>query len=407
MRDLLKATGASVIPLAKPRSRGSYEQGGIIATGGSGTASKAPMLSWYSSSATIPTNGFPSGVNARESTPDDEQAQLQKGPEDQSQSLGTALRGEITSDAGTNQGSTEIRTNGGGSSGGDADGREGGASEDASEVELKLRVISAAMHAVSVALSALSTLQDGHDGGGGDTQGTIDDGANDGSGGRGFENPVLLSDTGSSGNRGTASSGDYGGGGGRPDFRNTFEAGDDSATATPSHPQVIDQDAVPVAATTTAVTDRRGEESAADRFSPPDGDDPRTAGALEGNPAQSDSESAAAVPAGTNVEAAAAVGAPDMMESKAEGVGGYGRELARAAGTPTVDAIGGDVHLVAIVAGKRSLTRLLHFVDLVRGLGGVEAWGGGKGCLGCCEKEECGGEMGSGGCVLGGGRTGI
>lgn len=43
----------------------------------------------------------------------------------------------------------------------------------------------------------------------------------------------------------------------------------------------------------------------------------------------------------------------------------YGRELARAAGTPTVDAIDGDVHLVALVAGKRSLTRLLHFVDLV------------------------------------------
>ena len=44
----------------------------------------------------------------------------------------------------------------------------------------------------------------------------------------------------------------------------------------------------------------------------------------------------------------------------------YGRKLTRTAGTPTVDAIGGDVHLVAVVAGKRSLTRLLHFVDLVR-----------------------------------------
>lgn len=44
----------------------------------------------------------------------------------------------------------------------------------------------------------------------------------------------------------------------------------------------------------------------------------------------------------------------------------FGRELTRAAGTPTVDAIGGDVHLVALVGSKRSLTRLLHFVDLVR-----------------------------------------
>ena len=42
-----------------------------------------------------------------------------------------------------------------------------------------------------------------------------------------------------------------------------------------------------------------------------------------------------------------------------------GDAIWRAAGTPTLDAIGGDVHLVALVAGKRSLTRLLHFVDLV------------------------------------------
>lgn len=58
------------------------------------------------------------------------------------------------------------------------------------------------------------------------------------------------------------------------------------------------------------------------------------------------------------------VGAVTEMRSVG-GATAYGRELARAAGTPTVDAIGGDVHLVALVAGKRSLTRLLHFVDLV------------------------------------------
>lgn len=59
-------------------------------------------------------------------------------------------------------------------------------------------------------------------------------------------------------------------------------------------------------------------------------------------------------------------------ETAAEMVGGgagpprsFGSELARRAGTPTVDAIGGDVHLVAVIASKRSLTRLLHFVDLV------------------------------------------
>ena len=57
--------------------------------------------------------------------------------------------------------------------------------------------------------------------------------------------------------------------------------------------------------------------------------------------------------------------------SAAKTPGAYGRKLTRTAGTPTVDAIGGDVHLVAVVAGKRSLTRLLHFVDLVR------EWGGG------------------------------
>lgn len=48
------------------------------------------------------------------------------------------------------------------------------------------------------------------------------------------------------------------------------------------------------------------------------------------------------------------------------GVGvGVGDALWRVAGTPTLDAVSGDVHLVALVAGKRSLTRLLHFVDLV------------------------------------------
>lgn len=59
----------------------------------------------------------------------------------------------------------------------------------------------------------------------------------------------------------------------------------------------------------------------------------------------------------------------------------YGRKLTRTAGTPTVDAIGGDVHLVAVVAGKRSLTRLLHFVDLVRerkGRGGKAVVGDGS-----------------------------
>lgn len=54
-----------------------------------------------------------------------------------------------------------------------------------------------------------------------------------------------------------------------------------------------------------------------------------------------------------------------MPEEAGRGRGGVGDALWRIAGTPTLDAISGDVHLVALVADKRSLTRLLHFVDLV------------------------------------------
>ncbi|CAN0094218.1 unnamed protein product [Scytosiphon promiscuus] len=395
VRDLLKATGASVIPLAKPRSRGGgYEQGGIIATGGStgggggggGTGAKAPMLSWYSSAATIPTNGLPSAVNARDCTPegrDDEPAQPQRDPEEQG--LGTANAAFIgeRDDAGTKEG-TEIKTNGDGAQssssssngGGDADGRnaaEGGVA-DSSEGEAKLRVISAAMHAVSVALSALSTLQDGHGGGGGtdssggDVQSPADGGSNDGSG-RIFERPVLSSKPGTLREGGTAGAEDGGGGGDRAGLRNPSQIGDgaESATETTSRLQAVGRGT----AAATADNDLR-EVTAADRTYPIDGDDTSSAGGLGRSP-RGDNAAAAGVAAaahtGAIVGVAAEAALPDVVESKgaaaAEGGEGYGRELARAAGTPTVDAIGGDVHLVAIVAGKRSLTRLLHFVDLV------------------------------------------
>lgn len=76
-----------------------------------------------------------------------------------------------------------------------------------------------------------------------------------------------------------------------------------------------------------------------------------------------------------DADASADASAPSSSSSSSSSsTSGFGGELARVAGTPTVDAIGGDIHLVAVVAGKRSLTRLLHFVDLVRaeGLMGFE-----------------------------------
>lgn len=377
MRDLLKVTGASVIPLAKPRSRAGYEQGGIIATGGgttgTGAEAKTPMLSWYSSSATIPTNVFPSSVSAKEGTldgPNDGQAE---DPEDEGLETAEAAalrRGK--SDAGTSP-TTEIRTNGNGgrssnNDGGDVDGKETaeGASAVGSEAEAKLRVISAAMHAVSVALSALSTLQGGHGDGSGDVESAIDD-ESDNAGGRSITSPILSSKPSSSGNGGPAGAGD--GDGDRSDLRGTLKngAGADSTTPTTSHPPATDQDAVPAAATTIG-NDWR-EEAAVDGPSPIDGDDPSAAGgrgSVRGDEAAAAAAAVAMAP--TSADVGGAVAATDVIERKgATGVKGYGRELARAAGTPTVDAIGGDVHLVAIVAGKRSLTRLLHFVDLVRG----------------------------------------
>ncbi|CAM9428464.1 unnamed protein product, partial [Sphacelaria rigidula] len=67
----------------------------------------------------------------------------------------------------------------------------------------------------------------------------------------------------------------------------------------------------------------------------------------------------------TNEVTATTKGGTGAGGSAATAAGKFGEGLTRAAGTPTVDAIGGDVHLVAVVGGKRSLTRLLHFVDLV------------------------------------------
>lgn len=68
---------------------------------------------------------------------------------------------------------------------------------------------------------------------------------------------------------------------------------------------------------------------------------------------------------GTKNDAAVAAMVGAEVAARMAPAGNFGRVLARAVGTPTVDAISGDVHLVAVVGGKRSLTRLLHFVDLV------------------------------------------
>ena len=368
-----------MIPLARPRRLGDG-RGEANANNGGAAAAKAPILSWYSSTATIPTSGgFPASV--REEVGGDDAAavvaasfadagdyrhHVADGEGDErragdgglfeSAAAAAAARMEgivVGIDAGRNgdsgSGNGDLGGGNGGSSllgGGGGGSDSAGPSEAAGdpEAEARFRLISAAMHAVSAALSALSTLQDADGGVGSD-------------GGEDVRDMAPLSELGTG--AGTTGAGSGEPSGGREKCLANVDGAFDSladapaAVAATSKPRVNGRDASPVAARTSITANAR-EESAADRSSP----NAEYNGHRGGRPA-GDREG---VLIGAPVAAAA---------TRAEAVAGaaqpapYGQELARAAGTPTVDAIGGDVHLVAIVAGKRSLTRLLHFVDLV------------------------------------------
>eukprot|EP00903_Cladosiphon_okamuranus_P019713 g18115.t1 len=345
LRDLLKATGASVIPLARPRRLGDGGDGAKANNGGA-TAAKAPMLSWFSSStATIPTSGFPTSVNLREEAGGDaivaasfpgpgsyrhlaDEEGATRGADDEGfESTAAAAAAARTEgivwgiDPGRNGGSSSRSKSskgsgsngssllGGGGGGGDPAGMEAAGDPEA---EATFRLISAAMQAVSAALSAISTLQDG----GGSDRGEY------------AEGPALSPEPGTD-------AGTKGADGGEPS-RGRENHQSNAAGA--------------IVFSTAALAN--AEESAADRSFLNTANDTFHGGLGADREGQHGSAQAAAV---TRTEAVLDASQPAP----------YGQELARVAGTPTVDAIGGDVHLVAIVAGKRSLTRLLHFVDLV------------------------------------------
>lgn len=235
-------------------------------------------------------------------------------------------------------------------------------SADASAAEAKLRVVAAAMRTVAVALSALSGARatgstDGEQQGEKkleDVGGTAVTGAKD--------PPPLVSGEATASSVGWRSGGELVG----------ARADDERGTARGSLASSASDVAILQGGSRMAVFER-GES----------GNDPGARGAVqhttdvapqEGNEGETEAEDAAAVGSAA-AEAAVPVGAENdgvvaamVGTGVAEGAtpgGSFGGELARAAGTPTVDAISGDVHLVAVVAGKRSLTRLLHFVDLV------------------------------------------
>ncbi|CAM9410412.1 unnamed protein product [Ectocarpus fasciculatus] len=396
VEDLLKATGASVIPLARPRSLGLTRTAG---GGGGGPIAKAPMLSWYSSTASIPTGGFPSGAadagggygsggdaNGGSSFGDgypryvaedvhDEQGRPQAREDDvfepsaaaaaaaaaermEGVDLGISSGADITrrSSGGSSDGGGGLHVGGGGG-GGDAAGAAAGAGAAGNpEVEARLLVISAAMHAVSAALSALSSLPE--------------------SGGGGFQGGVTASNHGGGNLEGAAASAAVCDGSTSLGDGAIMGAGDPNANDCGERAQshnggVASAGAADVAAASEPPRSARNDASVAVKNGGTQHSRAESVVADQASPNSSGGEEGmrqgALAPAVTPTGVSGAVAAPEVggAEAVVAAAGVYGRELARAAGTPTVDAIGGDVHLVATVAGKRSLTRLLHFVDLV------------------------------------------
>lgn len=389
VEDLLKATGASVIPLARPRSLGLTSTAG---GGSGGPIAKAPMLSWFSSTATIPTGGFPSGAadaggrgsggdaNGGASfrgelyprcvaeDADDEQGRRQAREGDvfepSAAAAAAAAAERMGVDLGIKPGTDITRRSSGGSSndGGLLDGGGGGGSDATGaspgagasgnpEVEARLRVISAAMHAVSAALSALSALPKS---GGGGFQGGVTANSHGGGNLEGAAASAVVCD-------GNASLGD----GAIMGVREP-DANDCGGQAQSHNGSVASASAVAVAAASVPPHSARDDASVEAKNDGPQHSRAESVVVDQASPKSSKGEEAMRQGSGVS----RAVAAPEVGGAGAAAAAVYGRELARAAGTPTVDAIGGDVHLVATVAGKRSLTRLLHFVDLVRAGGG-------------------------------------
>ncbi|CAM9318210.1 unnamed protein product [Ectocarpus sp. 12 AP-2014] len=356
------------------------------------------MLSWYSSTATIPTGGFPSSAGdgggyggggdanggasfrgngyPRYIAEDgyDERGRRQAREDDvfepsaaaaaaaaaermEGVDLGMHSGTDVTKRSSGGSGNGGGLLVGGGGGGSDAPGASAGAGAPGNpEVEARLRVISAAMHAVSAALSALSALPES--GGGGGLQGGV---ATNSHGGGNLEGAVasaaVCDGSTSLGDGDTMAIGDPHADDcvGRAQSHNGSVAGARAVSvAAASAPPPGARDAASVAAKNAGPQHSRAESVVEDQASRHNSKGEE--GMRQGAPAS----------AGTPAGVSGAVAAPEVGGAGAAAAAAvYGRELARAAGTPTVDAIGGDVHLVATVAGKRSLTRLLHFVDLV------------------------------------------
>lgn len=360
------------------------------------------MLSWFSSTATIPTGGFPSSAGdaggyggggdanggasfrgkgyPRYVAEDgyDEQGRRQAREDDVFEPSAAAAAAAAAErmegvDLGIHSGTDVTRRKsggsgdgggllvGGGGGGSDAPGASAGTGASGNpEVEARLRVISAAMHAVLAALSALSALPES---GGGGLQGGVTANSHGGEDLEGAAASSAVCDGSTSlGDEATMGVGDPHADdcGGRAQSHNGSVASASAvAVAAASVPPPGARNGASVAAKNAGPQHSRAESVVVDQASPHNSKGEEGMG--QGAPAS----------AGTPAGLSGAAAAPEVVGvgAAAAAAAVYGRELARAAGTPTVDAIGGDVHLVATVAGKRSLTRLLHFVDLVR------AWG--------------------------------